>query len=255
MTKLPVTYVPAQDEGPVSILNEADPLSLINMVPKSIKNAMNAAALKRPDLFSLGEEDFLKKCKVEEVSFNTTDHTLRDQFWIEYHHARSEGSRQMPLHRITYGAISKEGFYDHYLINAYKVAWLCTMPVHYSQVLKRNLTQLARNVADIIDMPIIDPVTKKLDKQLAQMQITLMKFHEVTLHGTPTQRIEQKTMAINVTRHEGYMAQGAALEGKEETLIERIKQLEARERAASHVPKLADWQTMPVTNKKMSEDD
>ncbi len=127
------------------------------------------------------------------------------------------------------------------------MAWLCVEPVEYHKVLKNHLVRLAHNMGRIIDLPVIDPQTGRLDKAVAQMQLTLYKLMEVTIHGTPTQRIEQKTMSLNVTRHEGAGVHGLIEAGNGNTMIDRIKELEKREREASHVPRLADWQTMPVT--------
>ncbi len=253
-SNLPVP-APLHAEESITILDESDPISIINLLPAAIKERVKIAAMKAPQLFTMGEEAFLAHAKSQIVHFDTTDEMIRDQFWIEYHHARAANTMINAV-RVMAGAISKEGFYDHYMRNTWKVAWMLTMPLQYSRVLKRNLTQLARNMSDLINKPLTDPETGKFDKSLAQMQIALLKFHEVTLHGTPTQRIEQKSMTYNVTRHEGSMAQGAIEGGNTESVMERIKRLEALERQASHVPKLAEWQTMPVTgvdlNKKIN---
>jgi hypothetical protein len=253
MSKLPVVHEEPSEPPPVSILDETDPLSLINLMPVPMRANVKRAALSSPHLFTMGEEEFLAHCKANTIHFGATDQMIRDQFWIEYHHVRAGYAKLMSPGRIIFDAISREGFYDHYLKNNYKVAWVCTMPLQYSRILKRNLTQLARNMGQVIDQPLIDPVTGKFDKSMAQIQLALLKFHEVTLHGTPTQRIEQKTMSLNVTRHEGAGAHAHLTGVSEEALAEKIKRLETQLRETSHVPKLAEWQTMPVTNVQMTK--
>lgn len=250
MANLPATSEPA--EPGVSILDESNPLSVLNLLPKSIKAAVKRAAMEAPHLFSMDEESFLKTMRADSIVFTTTDHMLRSQFWIEYHKARTH-RRTMMAGLIFEDACNSDLFYAHYLKNNIKVAWLCVEPTVYRKILENHLERLAHNMGRIIDLPLIDPQTGRLDKTVAQMQITLYKLMEVTLHGTPTQRIEQKTLSMNVTRHEGSLVHGQIESGNSEKMMDRLKELEGRERAAAHVPKLSEWQTMPVTNVKMTE--
>ncbi len=221
----------------ISILDEQDPHSLINFVPAKVRECALIHVGTNPELFCRDEEDFLKLAKLAKAPFNSTDHMIRDQFWIEYHHARSHGHKQMAFTRVFEGALSVEGFYRYYLKNPYKVAWMFTVPLDYRRQLRRNLVQLARNMAEIVDQPLIDPATGKFDKQMAQMQMNLLKFHEITLHGTPTQRIEQRNLNLSVTRTQMQEAIESDVGSKTQQTIKQIQDLESRLRRAQHIPK------------------
>lgn len=237
------------EESPISILDEADPLSLISACPGMIKDAVRFAVGEHPRFFGLDEDDFRKLCKQETISFTDTDHILRLQFWTEFHHTRFKENYKMQLGRIINGAISLEGFRTHFLKNAPRVAFMFTMPRDYKKQMELNLQRLVRNMSVIIDQPIIDPQTGKLDRHLAQMQIALLKHHEITIHGSPTQRIEQKTLALHLGGRKARELAGQVGEGHSEALSSRVKQLELRLKAATHVPKLSEWQKEPTTGR------
>lgn len=233
----------------VSILNEKDPLSLVNLLPPKLKEHVISASKQCPDLFAMEEERFLAYHKAEKIFFNATEVALRTQFWIEYHQVRvAKKGTVMRVSNIIAGVCSKEMFYRHYLRSVHRVAWLCVMPLHYHRILENHLTRLAHDMSDIIDRPLTDPETNKWDHKLAKMKIDLFKMIEATVHGSPTQRIDQRTLALNVTRHEVQRIADHKESRSDESMLLKIRQLEAQERSAAHVPKLAEWQTMPVTN-------
>lgn len=238
-----------QDETEVSILDERDPLSLINAVPAKVREMVRACQARDPRFFGLEEDQIIALAKLEGFHFNSTDHILRAQFWLEFNASRSTTGYKMVMARVLAGTISSEGFYAHFLKSPPRVAFMFTMPVDYQRILEKNLVLLARNMAVIIEQPLIDPVSKKFDKSLAQMQINLLKHHEVTLHGSPTQRIENKTLALHIGGRKARELAGAVEGTRDTQLASRVKELESRLRAATHVPKPAEWQSQPVTGR------
>jgi hypothetical protein len=237
--------LPEPEEPAFSILDESDPYSIVNLLPRRTREHLLAAAIAKPELFTQDEETFLAEMKTKQVFFNTTDRMLRSQFWIEYNSVRTGQRKSMLINNIVGHACTRELFENHYIKNHIKCAWLCVIPVHYKNILNSHLERVARQMGAIIDLPLYDK-NGKLDHKVANLQLNLFKTLEVTLHGTPTQRIEQKTMSLNVTRNESALITEATGQSVK-SLRERIRQLEALEREASHTPRLAEWQTMPVT--------
>ena len=120
--------------------------------------------------------------------------------------------------------------------------------------MEETLAYSAEQLREILDLPIKD-ADGKVNLPLANLKAKIHMMIDMRLNGAPTQRVEQKSLSINVNRSDTQAIGHHSAESAEQHLLNRVKALEAREREVTHVPKgPAEWQSMPVTNIKVSED-
>ncbi len=171
-----------------------------------------------------------------------------------FERAISENAKRIVVSHFLTGICSDVFFEQKYLMSTNRVAWLMCMPLNYQLKMEETLAYSAGQLRDILEMDHIDPVSKKPNLQLMNLKAKIHMMIDMRLNGAPTQRLEQKSLSINVNRTDAKEIHGLIESGQERTVNERIKMLENRQRESSHVPKLAEWQTMPVTNVKVSDD-
>jgi 3-dehydroquinate dehydratase len=181
----------------------------------------------RPDLFALDERSLWRTMGREKCQPSPTDNRLRLSFWEEYNRAKMKSER-MKITRITDGICSSQFFLDHYIVRPEKVAWMLCIPASYEVTMKEALAFSICKMRDILDIPVVDEKTGKINSSMANLQFRIsQKLHEM-VHGATVQR------SINVNIGEkaaGDKAiQDALMSNNMEDIQKKLAQLEKRDR-------------------------
>lgn len=180
------------------------------------------------------ERALLKELGKRKASPSPTDNRLRVSFWQEYDRAQAKG-RPMNMSMVYGGICSREYWEQCYLKFAEKVAWLMTPPASYSIAMEEALIYAIEQMRDILEMPNEDPVTGKLNFKLMELKAKIYESVHIRVKGAPVQRVENKTMSLNVNTSEKQVAEAMMLNSMDE-IRHRMKQLEKREKAALNLP-------------------
>ncbi len=236
-----------------SAADELDPDSMVNMLPPVPRAKIIFASKAAPEMFRLDESGLRKVLNEKGFRPTATDNALRMKLWLEFERAKANNQPKIIINSVLAGICSKEFWEKEYLKSLHRVAWLCCMPVDYQIKMQETLAYAAEQLREILELPLHDPHTGKLNMSLANLKAKIHMMIDMRMHGAPTQRVEQKSLSINVNRSDTNNIQGLISTSNEATLRERMRRLESASREAQHLPKLSDWQTMPVTNIKMGD--
>lgn len=234
---------------------ESDPDALIHMLPPVARDKVLFHRAQAPELFRLDEPGLKRSLRERGFNPSSTDNAVRIKFWIEFERARSNGNPRIIVKNVLAGVCSHEFWLKEYLGSLNRVAWMCCMPLDYQIKMEETLAYSMEQLREVLELPIQDKHTGKINLQLAGLKAKIHMMIDMRLNGAPTQRVEQKSLSINVNRQDVNDINGIINGGNEKTLNERIRMLEDRKREASHVPRLSEWQTTEVSNVKVSVPD
>lgn len=215
------------------IWDEANPRSLVNILPVKTADQIREAAKSHPDLFGLDERSLRAEFKKLNYFPNATDNRLRINFWMEYERAQTV-LKPMVLNRICDGVIVHGYFTDRYLRNPFHVAWMLTPITGYETVATEALQYGLETLRDILGEDHTLP-GGGLNLKLVELKLKVVAMLDLRLKGIPTQRIEQKTLGY--TLHDSMKDVSAHTMGTNMIDLEaRMKELERRERRALNLP-------------------
>lgn len=209
-----------------------NPRSVVNISPKSIVDAVARAMAEIPEYFELDERRLYNKLRADACTPNPTDNRLRIKFWQEYESAQEAG-RRIILGNVVAG-VCTQAVLNHYLKNPRKVAWLLTPPASYVTVAEEALTFGLERMRDILEMDPMGP-DGKLNTKLMELQAKIVTMLDNRLKGGVVQRVEQKTVGLNISTSSKEVA-AMAMEMSMDEIEKRIKTLEAQERRALNLP-------------------
>lgn len=231
--------------GSVSIMDESDPRSLINLVSGAVKDSILYAYEKDPGLFGMDERTLLKTLRSRKSTPTITDNRLRLNFWNQYDLTQSRGSSEVNFSAVVAGICSRQFLYDHYLKRPENVAWMLCMPSSYEAVLEEGLQFGLEQLRDILALdhnlylkdkkgkPIKDedgePIKSGLNMKLLEMKAKITEMIHVRLKGA----VVQKQLNVNASLGQ---VQKQAEAVTMDTLQKQLEDLEKRERAAEHTP-------------------
>lgn len=180
--------VPAEiADQEVVLLDEADPRSLINMVPQHFKDAILNIAKNYPEYLTLPEYDLKKLLEPDD-----TDDEIRVAFWHEYVRAQDAGNKIRLITAFS-NFCSDHYFYHKMITNPKKVAWIICRPAHYMMSLEASLDNGRRSIKKIMAMKIFDDNGNIKPKE-AGIFLKAYEMLDNRVRGSVIQRIEQKSV-------------------------------------------------------------
>lgn len=231
-----MTQETTPDTRAVSVFNDTDPRAVLNLIPPGAVQKIKDAFQKKPELFEMDERtllNFLSKKEARGSGPTPTDNRLRLSFWNEFDRAQTQKTK-MSMTNV-YSAICTQQFWDNfYLASPEKVAWLLTRPASYEQIMEEGLNFGINKMREFLDLPIIDK-KGNLNLKLMELQAKIVAMFDVRVHGAAIQKIEQKSMQLNV--HTSDKAVAKAMMGDSMDDIEkRLKELEKLDKSKQVVP-------------------
>jgi hypothetical protein len=164
--------------------------------PESMLNLLGdedlaAAALKLSSEFlRMSEYELQKLCG--EARPSRLDRRVRIHFWEEYENAAKLG-KAMDLDGVIReaGVHSWAAYRQDLLDSAPLLAWFLSPPASYKIQLKEAQDLGLSRLMEILELPIVDPVTKKPNVGVAAIILQAWKSVDMRLNGALTQRIVQ----------------------------------------------------------------
>lgn len=218
--------------GSADLWSRADERALINLVPGSLGEALLAASQSHPELFQMDERTLYKSLRDLNMQPTPTDNRLRLAFWNEYDRAQAT-HRPMEMVSVFAGVCHKSYFFGRYITRPEKLAWLVCPPASYEVVATEALSYGLEQMREILSLPIKD-AQGRVNVKLGELQAKIVVMLDQRLKGGFTQRLESKSMQLNISTSDSQVAKAAA-QGSMEEIERRIKELEKRERKALHL--------------------
>lgn len=216
----------------VEIFDAEDPRSLVNMVPGEVRKAIEALATgSEASLLAMDEQALKRRLKEEKRFLSATDNRIRLRFWDEYDRAQGE-QRQITISHAFAGICTRQYFYQGYLKDPYRLAWLLCPPANYITIAEEALSFGLEQLRDILAMDDQEKDTKtgtlKLNLNLLKLKVKIVELLDQRLKGG----IVQKSVQVNVGASAGDV-NAAALGLTMEEMQRQMKELEKRERLAT----------------------
>lgn len=174
----------------VSVVDQSDPRSVINLVSDRTRAAMLHVVRTYPHYLNKSEHELLKLLKPSEI-----DDKVRLLFWIEYNRAQDSNTKMVMSH--TYSKVmSRDCFFDLLKVPR-RVAWIMSPPEEYMISLEASLNHGRRNMDKIMRMSLFD---EKGKLRTAEAKVFLKAFEllDNRVKGAVVQRIEQKTASLHL---------------------------------------------------------
>lgn len=171
----------------------SNPQHFINLVPPKVRQAI----LSIPHDWFLWSENKLKS-HLSEKSIMDVDFQLRLSFWDEYERVFQTASPMKQVN-ITRGVCSAGCFYSDVLSNPARVLFMITEPSYYKKRLKYAHHMLTEKILEIAKMDIRDSTKDGLpDARTMAIQLEAFKYTDQRIHGSLIQRVESKSVNVNV---------------------------------------------------------
>lgn len=204
--------------------------SVLNIIPPRMRKQAETAKETRPDLFQYQDEHSLWHNLKKAARPTPTDNRLRIAFWMEYDRVQAGFRHKMDMTHVYGGVCSSAYFSDYYCIVPEKLCWLLTPPASYMIKMNEALdfgVDVLRNILSL------DNVTEdgKPNVKLMELQAKIVAMLDARKNGAFTQKIEQKSMHLNVDVPMGQV-KGATMEETMRLLEERIEKLQKQDRLA-----------------------
>ena len=200
-----------------------DQKSVINLVPPVLHSKIVEASQKYPDLFLTDEPTLFKRLRVDGMAPNTTDNRLRLRFWDEYDRSQADG-RKMCLTWVFTGVCTAGYFYQRYIENYAKLAWMMCPPASYEAKMEEALAFGIEQLRDILQMDHVLP-NGRLDAKAAEIKAKIVTLLDIRVKGATVQRIEQKNLNLHVSTTDRELKSKLQINSMEE-IEKRIKELE-----------------------------
>ncbi len=204
-----------------------EPRSILNLIPTAVRESLEAGVEKRPDLFGLPERQLARKLKDERAIPDSSDNRIRLAFWNEYEHACRTGQK-FEIARVYGASCSKSFFYNNYITNPTRLAWMVCTPASYDVVMEEALQYGIEQLRDLLEMDITGP-NGKIDVRLAELKTKIVAMLDQRVKGKVIQ--ETRNLNLNVGTTDKDVAK-AAMGQSMEAIQKRLKELEKRDRLA-----------------------
>ena len=166
----------------LSIIDESNPRSIINLVPKKLKEAIKELYSKHPEYLEMNERDLRFLLKPDERT-----ETVRLCFWEEYHRAQLKGTR-MEIRNFIDPVMAPVVFYKYWTRDLGKVAWMLTPIASHMMSLKASLDRGRDTVGKILRMEIFDQYGNIKPKE-AQIFLKVYELVENRVLGSVVNKI------------------------------------------------------------------
>jgi hypothetical protein len=202
-------------------------VGVLDLLHDRTRAPIQDAMQKRPDLFVQDEKALYKNLKHQKRTPTAVDNRLRLAFWQEYQRATTQ-NEGMKTQNLYMGVCSAEYYHTHYLNNPNKVAWLMCVPSSYEVAMKEALHFAIDQMRDILDLPLEDKKTGKINFSLAALKFRIAEKLHTIVKGS----VVQKNVNVNIGQDMATdrQIQEAIMSNNMEEIQKRIKELDARDR-------------------------
>lgn len=189
-------------ESSIELLAKSDPKSLVNLLPTAIANKLDELAFERPELFSMDDDELEKLAKPA-----ITLERLRISFWHEYHRAQEQG-RKMTSAGIYAGVCLQQYFSMTVMQKPLAFAWLLRPPASYAIAMEEALVQAIKRVREVLNMPLNGSAKN------AAIFLKAMEMLDARLNGAAVQRIESKSVSVQINKSDKALPSPSEIEAK-----------------------------------------
>jgi hypothetical protein len=219
-----------------------EPRSVVNLLPKKVRENILELFQKDPIVFGLSEHDLLIRMRKNSQKLAAADSRLRMKFWLEYDRAQVD---QTPINIsvVISGVCSRELFYGHYMKRPDRVAYMLLPPTDYMIKAKEALEFGLDQMRDILEVRHFKD--GKVDTALARLKLSIVEMLEERINGArrnlthPGHQNNSMSVNVNLTPQERSEVKAAGQLMSEAEMDERLKNLEQRERRALHLNEIA----------------
>lgn len=172
-------------------MDPENPLGLLALTTGSLRAAIEAV----PADMALMEERKLR----ERINPTPVDYSLRTSFWREYELAVRNRDSKIYAASIYAGICSDAYFYQKFLKDTDRVAWLLRPLQGYMKEIEAVLVRGTERLWELVEMDIttIDKNgDKKVDPRLASVMLEAIKMVENRAKGMAVQRSESKNLNV-----------------------------------------------------------
>lgn len=184
--------------------DEKDPKALINLLPPSIRDCLEAT--KNFFLHDMSDESIRKN--ISHMQEFPLLKKLRQSFWIEYERVIDHGKNRMEMTRIWQGVTDSSGEFYKLMKRPEFAAYVFTRPIQ-NAVYDREVQSLGRE--RMLEILSVSPVYKKtmpdgsevsvVDGKLAKVQFEIFKHADERVQGGTVKRVnvvaEQRSLNVN----------------------------------------------------------
>lgn len=203
-------------QSSVSILDESNPRSIINLVPRVMSENIKKIP---PEFFNMDEDSLHKKLKP-----SLAIKRLRSSFWFEYNKVMSSGANKIKMSNVCNGVCSEDYFQNEIATNPIMLSWII-LPKHtYEIILDEGWESSMTAIRRILDMPDTNPKTGKPDYKMLDLKIKVFKMFDERKHGG----VVQKQMNLHLTGKDARDMFGQVDEDSVSTLDQQIHNLQKR---------------------------
>lgn len=182
--------VPQSEEaakyGGSDLTDRSDPRALVNLVPPKLAELIETLPKEYLDMNDRELTAHFKKWKVD---ITPLENRLRIAFWNEYDNAQ-KNKKPMVISNVYGGVCSKSYFYDRILRDKHKFAWVLCPPARYTEALEELLHLGIEELRAIMDIPVFNRKTRKVDAKLASVKLEVLKMVDQRLKGSVVQRTQ-----------------------------------------------------------------
>lgn len=178
--------------------DESNPTSVINLVPTVVAARIKAIP---DDVFDLEFDELAELAKAGE-----NERKMRVAFWLEYERAIRTASPIL-VANVYKGVCNQSNFYNRFIVNSYRLAYILTPPEDYSVKMEEMLLLAMNEERKILETPIkqVRTILKDgkektfdyVDSSLAMVKHKIRESIQNRLQGMPVHR----SMQITHTSH------------------------------------------------------
>lgn len=201
-------------------LNTENPVGLLHVTSGRLREV----------IFELPEDlIFCTEAELKElVNPTSTDYSLRTSFWREYEAAvRGGHGAKMSAAAVYHGICSDAYFYQKFLKDKERIAWLIRPVQSYMNEIKAILVKGTERLWELlnIDITYIDKFGKKQTcPKKASVLLDAIKTVESRAQGMPIQRSESKSLAVHATAPQ----KPVVIDATDQQIDQRIRELSAK---------------------------
>lgn len=179
----------------ISILDDKDPRSVVNLVPPLVRQAIENT----PDWYLSMEASELKRVFKAHDGYEPTitDCRLRISFWQEYDSCHRR-QKPMIMANVYGGVCSRNYFFEKFIRDKQRMAWLLCPPSDYQQMLGEALLFGIEQMRQILELPHEsrdnEGNLKGFDAKLASVKVEIVKMIDQRVKGAVVQRTQNMHM-------------------------------------------------------------
>lgn len=212
------------------IWDNSNPAAVVNVVTDAVKKAITDAIYTNPELFDKDEHTLWRHLRNTNHQTTAADNRMRLKFWFEYDRAATAGTN-MNMKNVFAALCTHEFFYNKYIHNPAKIAWMLCPPTSYRIKVEEALEFGLEQLREILEAP-HKTDGGKIDSRLAGIKLKIVQMLDTRAKGAIVQKAVIAQMGLP-----GH----PAIEDRitQDTLAEMRKQLEnleKRNRTAQNLP-------------------